>query len=245
MIVNETVISRLAAGTRFGQVSQWSSIDSTNDWLMDQAANGAPEGLVALADHQRAGRGRLGRSWTAPPGSSLLMSVLLRPALEPPRFHLLSTALGLAARSACELVGGVAPGLKWPNDLVFGEAKLAGILAETDGSAVVVGLGLNVSSAPPGGISLDDITGTACDRGMLLCATLEAFERWLGRWDELPEAYNRACVTVGRQVRAELADTTLVGVAEDIDRSGRLLVRTGDGLLHPVSAGDVVHLRPA
>src|SRR5580692_10569135 len=151
------------AGTRFGPVRRFAEIDSTNRYLLDAARAGAPEGAVAVADYQRAGRGRLGRRWEAPPGSNLLVSVLLRPRLAVEELHLCTVAVALAASAACEQGAGVVPDLKWPNDLMVGDRKLGGILAEalpagtsaadaddgtgrgsTNAPAVVVGLGLNV-----------------------------------------------------------------------------------------------------
>jgi BirA family biotin operon repressor/biotin-[acetyl-CoA-carboxylase] ligase len=141
-----------AEAHRFLDVRRFESIDSTNRYLLDEARSGAPEGLVAVADSQEAGRGRLGRTWVAPPGSSLLVSVLLRPgpALPQSSSHLLTVAVALAAADACADLAGVTPSLKWPNDLLVGERKLAGVLAEADAGpagarAVVVGLGLNVA----------------------------------------------------------------------------------------------------
>ncbi|MCI4370800.1 MAG: biotin--[acetyl-CoA-carboxylase] ligase, partial [Thermoplasmata archaeon] len=143
-------------------------MDSTNRYLLDEARAGAPEGLVAVADHQTAGRGRLGRRWEAPPGANLLVSVLLRPRLAVGELHLCTIAMALAARAAVAGTTGLEPMLKWPNDVIVGDRKLAGILAETvpaptfDASGpggpaseaaadrvVVVGLGLNVAWPPP------------------------------------------------------------------------------------------------
>ena len=149
-------------GTRFGPLRRFAQIDSTNRYLLDEARAGAPEGAVAVADYQSAGRGRLGRRWEAPPGSNLLVSVLLRPRLAVEELHLCTVAVALAAAGACERGAGVVPDLKWPNDLMVGGRKLGGILAEAlpagtgaagaGGStpAVVVGLGLNVRWPPPG-----------------------------------------------------------------------------------------------
>ncbi len=159
-------------GTRFHDVRWFGEIDSTNRWLLDEARLGAPEGVVAVADHQSAGRGRRDRSWLAPSGSALLVSVLLRPALPPDVVPLLTIAGGLAACEAVAAETGVRPGLKWPNDVVWGsdgpagsagfggfggsggsgpggsERKLAGLLAETDAAgAVVLGMGLNLAGA--------------------------------------------------------------------------------------------------
>ncbi len=140
------------------EVRHFAKIDSTNRYLADLAASDAQHGLVAVADHQTAGRGRLGRRWEAPDGANLLMSVLLRPSFAMEWFHLCGAAVGLAAVAACRQAGvGDGLGLKWPNDLVVGDRKLGGILVEivapTPGSAsspaVVVGLGLNVCWPPP------------------------------------------------------------------------------------------------
>src|SRR5665213_2646554 len=141
-----------AGVTRFTEIRRFRELDSTNRYLLDEARAGAPGGLVAVADHQTAGRGRLGRRWEAPAGANLLMSVLLRPDLPVEELHLSTVAMALATRSACSAAtaGAVIPVLKWPNDVMVGEGKLAGILAETvpdaPGSrAVVVGMGLHVA----------------------------------------------------------------------------------------------------
>ncbi len=157
--------------TRFGPIRRFADIDSTNRYLLDEARTGAHEGAVAVADYQSAGRGRLGRRWEAPPGANLLMSVLLRPTLAIEELHLCTVAVALAAADACERVAGVVPELKWPNDLMVGGRKLAGILAEAlpgrsgpvsaspTTPAVVVGLGLNVGWPPP------DPPGRPCSGG--------------------------------------------------------------------------------
>ena len=153
--------------TRFVDVRRFESIDSTNRYLLDEARAGAPEGVVAVADHQTAGRGRLGRTWEAPAGANLLLSVLLRPLLAPEARHLSTTAVALAAVDAIAAVVidaagvGVEVGIKWPNDLVASDGrKLAGVLAEADLASsgleglegleglpdpVVVGIGINVN----------------------------------------------------------------------------------------------------
>jgi BirA family biotin operon repressor/biotin-[acetyl-CoA-carboxylase] ligase len=147
---------------RFSEIRRFGELDSTNRYLLDEARAGAPEGLVVVADHQTAGRGRLGRRWEAPAGANLLVSVLLRPTLPVEELHLSTVAMALATRAACGVAtaGAVVPVLKWPNDVMVGERKLAGILAETipgdpggkrgeSGRVVVVGLGLNVAWPPP------------------------------------------------------------------------------------------------
>ena len=146
------------AGTVFGPVRFVGTTGSTNADLLAEARAGAPEGLVLVADHQTAGRGRRGRSWVAPPGAALLASVLLRPRAGSAALTLLSPAVGLAVRDACADAGADVQ-LKWPNDVIAsvpgepGEAKLAGVLAEADvpsggTAAVVAGFGVNLVSQP-------------------------------------------------------------------------------------------------
>ncbi|HET9442393.1 MAG TPA: biotin--[acetyl-CoA-carboxylase] ligase [Acidimicrobiales bacterium] len=218
-------------------VRRFDELDSTNTWIMAQARAGAAQGLVAVADHQTAGRGRLGRRWESPPGANLLCSVLLRPAA---LSHLVVVRMALAARDAVRAVAGLEVGLKWPNDLVTADgAKLAGLLAETDGAAVAAGIGLNVAWAPEGAACL----GAEVDREAVLAALLEALGRWCDASDDdVARAYREACVTLNRQVRVELLDESFTGSAADIDADGHLLVDTG-ACLRTVTAGDVVLVR--
>ena len=217
-------------------VRRFDEIDSTNTWLMAAARGGAPEGLVAVADHQTAGRGRLGRQWTARPGAALLMSVLLRPDRVS---HLVTACVALAARDACTEVAGVRPDLKWPNDLLLDDLKLAGVLAEAEAGAVVVGIGLNIAWAPPGGAML----GAGVDREALLGALLASLGRWYDAgWRAVGREYRQSCATIGRLVRVELADESFTGRAADIDAGGHLLVDVGM-CVREVAAGDVIHVR--
>lgn len=204
---------------------------------------------MAVADAQRAGHGRLERAWEAPPGTSLLVSVLLYPDLPVDRFHLAVACMALAAADACAEVAGVRPGLKWPNDLVVGpwDQKLGGILAEAALPAVVVGLGLNVDwpagKLPAGAAALGPV-----DRDELLRALLASLEARYGHWSRVTEEYRAACVTVGRRVRVELGEEILTGTAVAISEEGHLVVAptpcAGEsGHRRTVSAGDVVHLR--
>src|SRR5687768_7800540 len=195
------------ANHRFGDVRRVDEIDSTNTALLAEAKAGAAEGVVLVADHQTAGRGRLGRSWAAPPGASLLVSVLLRPSIALDQAHRLTMAAALGAATACEEVAGVRPALKWPNDLIVGDHKLAGLLAESVLSgrtleAVVVGMGLNVGWAPPGAARL----GPGVDRRRLLDVFLEGFEVELDDLAGVPARYRSRCSTIGRRVRVELAE---------------------------------------
>ena len=227
---------------------RFAHLDSTNRYLLDQARSGAAAGVVAVADHQTAGRGRLGREWVSPPGASLLVSVLWRPDLPPERLHLLTLSLALAAAETCQRLAGFRPGLKWPNDLVLGDAKLAGILAEADLPAVVVGIGLNLNWPPEllgdlEAAAVNQVVGHDVDRDAFLEVLLEELARLHGRWGELARAYRRSCSTLGRLVRVDLHDESFTGTAADVTDEGHLLVDVGT-CLRTVAAGDVAHLRP-
>ncbi len=249
------------ATTRFVDVRWLPSTGSTNRHLLEMARADAPEGTVVVADHQDSGRGRLGRVWVAPPGSSLLVSVLLRPELPLERLHLLTAIMALAAADACQAEAGVEAGLKWPNDLVVGPRKLGGILAETHlegprARAVVVGLGLNVnwgermddSELADEAVALDHLAGHEVDRVQLLVALLtnleDRYRALAERSGQLGQAaeYRRRCTSVGRAVRVELADETVTGTVADVTDEGHLLLDVGV-CLRTVTAGDVVHLR--
>ena len=233
---------------------------STNADLLAAARQGAEAGAVLVADYQSAGRGRRGRSWSAAPGSSLLFSVLVRPTLEVGAAHLVTTALALSAVEACDSLAGVRPGVKWPNDLVVGDRKLAGVLAESVVAgdrleAVVVGMGLNVRTgaaplealeAADTAVALEDLCGEVVDREELLAGVLAGFSPWMdgigthqGR-EALRQAARRHSATLGRRVSVELADgSALEGQAEDLDEDGALVLEGGVRVV----VGDVVHLR--
>lgn len=255
----------------------WTGLDvvastgSTNADLLARAVAdpAAPEGQVLVADEQTAGRGRLGRTWTSVPGASLTFSVLLRPVAVPAsRRGWLPLLAGVAVASAVRSVtGGRVPAvLKWPNDVLAGDRKLAGILAEQspDGSAVVIGAGLNVATpaealpVSPTGLRATSllVEGASVTREALLLDVLREYERWYGAFRADPDpvrtgllgAYRSLCATLGRRVRVELpVGRFMTGVARDIDPDGRLLVAgdSGDSGSRPlaISAGDVVHVR--
>lgn len=271
--MDEGRIRERLATTDFADVRVVDETGSTNADLLALARTGAPEGSVLVADHQTAGRGRLGRTWEAPPGSSLLVSVLTRPN-DPPRslpvdaLHLVSTALGVAASEALSDLTGSEVRLKWPNDLVAeGEAgtrKLSGILAESivEGdrvTALVVGIGINVNwpAAIPSDLAdiataANHLAGHDLDRADVLVATLERFSRCyatLGTASgqaDLLDRYRARSATLGRRVRVELANETIVGDAVDLTADGHLLVVDEcPDRLREITVGDVVHLRRA
>ncbi|MCQ3812077.1 MAG: biotin--[acetyl-CoA-carboxylase] ligase [Acidimicrobiia bacterium] len=230
---------------------------STNADLLAEARQGAAPKAVLAADYQLAGRGRRGRAWDAAPDTSLLFSVLMRPQLAVEEAHLITTAMALGAVEACDSLAGVRPSVKWPNDLVVADRKLAGVLAESvvTGNrleAVVVGMGLNVrtGAAPPEAadtaLALEDVCGSVVDRQGLLAEILGSFSRWM---DGIDKSENRAALmaaarqesaTLGQRVSVEMADgLVLEGVAEELDERGALLLEGGVRVV----VGDVVHLR--
>ena len=258
-----------AEALRAALVGPWAQLDvvgrtgSTNADLMAAAAGCAPDRTVLVAEHQESGRGRLTRNWVSPAGSGITVSVLLRPAgIAPSRFAWLPLLAGLAVLDTVrEFV--VAPAaLKWPNDVLVGHPprKVAGILAEVADAhrpAVIIGIGLNVAAVPadqPHATSLAAEGGTA-DRDAVLVALLSRLAAREREWREgrgdpertrLRADYRAACSSLGSEVRVELPGGALItGIAEDVDPDGRLLLLDPAGRRRAVSAGDVVHLRPA
>ncbi|HET9143175.1 biotin--[acetyl-CoA-carboxylase] ligase [Actinophytocola sp.] len=236
------------------------STGSTNADLAEAATAGVADRTVLVAGEQTAGRGRRSREWVSPP-SGVYLSVLLRPAEVPAaRLGSLAMVAGLAlVRTAAE--AGVRSTLKWPNDLLAGGAKCAGVLSEAVSGGVVVGIGLNVGALPvevpagPGGLpatSLEQAGASGTDRTALTAALLAEFARLERRWRAaggdlaaagLLDEYRAACATVGSRVRVELPNGEVTGQAVGVDEAGELLVKTDDGAETAISAGDVVHLR--
>jgi BirA family transcriptional regulator, biotin operon repressor / biotin---[acetyl-CoA-carboxylase] ligase len=244
-------------GALWSAVTVVESTGSTNLDLRQAGLDGAPEGTVVLAEEQRSGRGRLGRAWQAPPRSSLAVSVLLHPpGSGTGPWGWLPLLAGLAAADAVEATAGLAARLKWPNDVLLGEGKVAGVLVEVvplpAGPAAVVGIGLNVSQTREelpvdGAVSLLQAGAVEVDRTRLAVSLLADVEAWYRRWlaggSDLRDAYLARSATVGRRVRAVLpGEATVSGTAVDVDAEGRLVVDTGAGVV-TVGAGDVLHLR--
>ena len=264
----------LAESLLYTSIQVTEQTGSTNADLLAAARSGAPAGTVLVAEEQTAGRGRLDRSWQSAPGASLTFSVLLRPSGVPvTSWGWLPLLIGVAMVSALRAQTGLELSLKWPNDVLAGPArgdaagggaargggKLAGILAEQAGDAVVVGIGLNVSATEselPGrpATSLWLAGAADPDRQAILLALLTELEHWYLRWSGGPRpgdaeasglraSYLQSCATIGRDVRVEMpGGKMLTGRAAEVDGFGRLLVTACDGV-HAVSAGDVVHVR--
>ena len=237
------------------RVEEFDEIDSTNTWLADQARAGAPEGLVARADYQSAGRGRLGRTWESTSGSALLCSILLRPPLASEDLALAVAAVALSAREALGRLSGLTPALKWPNDLVVEDRKLGGVLAEIvnadEGAAIIVGAGINLTAPGPASLQATSVLG---ETGEVLLAqdVLEALLEELSKRRELlddlggratlRDEWRAALSTIGRSVRVVQAQGEIEGRALDIDDHGALVVEV-QGNRRVFHVGDVVHLR--
>jgi BirA family biotin operon repressor/biotin-[acetyl-CoA-carboxylase] ligase len=277
-MMDEGMLRAAALGGFWTAIDVVASTGSTNADLLARATREpeAREGQVLVAEEQTAGRGRLGRTWTSMPGAALTFSVLLRPVTVPSGRRgwlplMAGVAVASAVRSVTEGGGGggagggraVGAALKWPNDVLVGERKLAGILAEQspDGSAVVIGVGLNVATpagalpVSPAGLPATSllVEGASVSRETLLLSILEQLAgRYLAFRDDpdparvgLLDAYRSLGTTLGRTVRVELpVGRVVTGVASDIDPGGRLLIADNSGdPPSPISAGDVIHVR--
>ena len=259
-------------GSLWREVRAVAETGSSNADLLAAAGAGAAEGTVLVAETQTAGRGRLGRRWASPPRAGLTFSVLLRPDGVPAALlGWLPLLAGVATAASVRAVAALDATLKWPNDVLAGERKLGGILAERAGTAVVVGIGINVWQARadlPQDAAATSLalaagpwgTGPAANGGgpglreRLLAGLLDELGRWYLAWRDqaspgdadacgLRQEYVRRCATLGREVTVTMPGTEPVtGTATGVDQAGRLEVRTAGGLI-AVTAGDVVHVR--
>jgi BirA family biotin operon repressor/biotin-[acetyl-CoA-carboxylase] ligase len=226
------------------------------------ARAGGHEWTVLVADHQVEGRGRLGRVWVAPPGTSLMVSVLLRPSLDPSAAPMLTLAAGLALAEATRSATALDVGCKWPNDLVVGDRKLAGVLAEASVEGgrldhMVIGAGLNLSQRPEdfppelrGAATSVAVEGGTPDAAAILRSYLVRLRELYGDGgaglaDRTRGLYVERCVTLGRTVSATVADgVEIVGTAEGLTEAGELVVADARSRVrHVIGSGEVTHLR--
>ena len=228
---------RRLAASDLGVADTWSVwyVDETGSTNADLLSEHAPDRTVLMAGHQTSGRGRLDRRWEAPPGANLLVSILLRDL--PDSVNNMVRRVGIAAVDAVREVTGADARLKWPNDVLLGDRKLAGVLAQRSASGtLVVGLGLNVGWAPDGAAAL----GAGVAPSAVLAALLRSF-------DALPadvhDRYVELLDTIGRRVRIELPAEEMTATALGVERDGRLIVVDSCAVSHRIDAGDVVHLR--
>lgn len=234
-------------------IHYFDTIDSTNTRAKLLAAQGAPHGTVLIADHQTGGRGRLGRSFLSPAGTGVYMSVILRPHCPPAALMHLTCAAAVAACNAVENAVGLRPGIKWTNDLVYQNRKLAGILTElglTPGGMVdwaVIGIGINcLQKEADFDPSIRSFAGSLsmfapCDRVKVAAALVEAFAQMdLTRKEALMNRYRADCITLGREVSLlRGTDPVRHGRAVDIDGNGALVVEFAPGVRETVNSGEI------
>jgi BirA family biotin operon repressor/biotin-[acetyl-CoA-carboxylase] ligase len=254
-LLPEEVLQGLKTGVFTGPVHYYETLDSTNDLAKALAAQGAPEGTVVVAEAQTGGRGRLGREWDSPPGVGLYVSLVLRPMLPPMELPQITLTTAVAVVRAVRRVAGLAPGIKWPNDLLLNGKKLGGILTEMETESdrirhVVVGLGLNVNN--PGfpfdlaatATSLALAAGRTFPRVNLLQAWLEEFEALYGRFlnqgfAEILEEWKGFTVTLGKMVTVRQGPREISGQALDLAPDGALLLCTANGEIVRVTSGEI------
>jgi BirA family biotin operon repressor/biotin-[acetyl-CoA-carboxylase] ligase len=216
---------------------------STNDAAKKWAKEGAPDGAVVIADHQTAGRGRLGRSWHSPPGVNLYLSRIYRAS-----FDLLPLQGALATREAIQthLPSDLTAAIKWPNDILVDEYKVAGILCELFEDAAVIGIGINVNVTEfPQDLrrpasSLRMLTGAEQDRDALLKTVLDRLDYWNSNPDKVVGVFTDHCITLGQQVKVSVPGReALTGVAVRLNEKGALIVEDETNVAHCIEAGDV------
>jgi BirA family transcriptional regulator, biotin operon repressor / biotin---[acetyl-CoA-carboxylase] ligase len=255
--VSQFDLDRLQRQLAIGEIS-WSlhfepACDSTQDLARTAAAAGAAQGWTLITDLQHQGRGRQGRSWVAPAGEALLVSIVLRPPIDVvPKLPLLA---GLAVAGGIEVVTGAPPDLKWPNDVLLREKKVAGILLERPAdSAIVVGMGINVNQAaadlPEGATSLALELGKPVDREPLLAAILNDLSNAYDRADRegvqwIVPAWRSRSSMLGQPVRFTRDGEEVEGTARDVTEEGALRVETPDGRTIDLIAGEVERIRRA
>jgi len=236
------------------KVLRFESLPSTNTELARLASAGAAEGLAIVADEQTAGRGRLQRAWSSPKGAGLYFSILLRPAIPVDQWPLITFMAALAVGDALLEATGLRTDIKWPNDLLSGERKICGILAEAidtpKGRAVIVGIGINLTpSAFPAATSVLEATGVKPDREAILAALLSALTRWyslLGEREKIVAAWSsRSSYAIGKLVQVKNGDETWQGTTCGVEPDGALRLRIVNGEIKLIRAGDVHSLRSA
>ena len=254
-IYNETTIADQIHTKWAGKTVHFArETDSTNLWIKRLAKEGAPEGTLALAEFQSAGRGRLGRSWEVPEGTSVMMSILLRPKFEPQYAPTLTLVMGMAVAKAVKNLG-FDVSIKWPNDVVVSHKKICGILTEMgvrdgkiDYAVIGVGINVNIKEFPEEmadkATSLYLESGREFDRSQIPGLVMEAFEEYYEKFaatcdlSGLKEEYESILANYNQPVRV-LAKEPYEGVARGITDGGELLVEKTDGTIVAVSAGEV------
>lgn len=239
------------------KIHYYPTLDSTNTEAYQLALRGAREGEIVIAESQKKGRGRLGRPWFSPPYLNLNLSVILRPPIPPSQASVITLLAAVATAEAIEQISGISPTIKWPNDLLVGGRKIAGLLNEIHSEAdrihfVILGIGVNLNVAAscfPEKIrsiatSLKRETGRPVSRKIFLSSLLKALEAWYQLFlkegnPPILRAWKQRAQIEGKPVKVTSFGETLWGTAVDVDSDGRLLIRTREGILRRIVAGDV------
>jgi BirA family biotin operon repressor/biotin-[acetyl-CoA-carboxylase] ligase len=244
------------------RVLRFESLPSTNTELARLASEGADEGVSILADEQTAGRGRLQRTWSSPKGAGLYFSILLRPTIPQDHWPLITFAAALAVADALHESSDIQTDIKWPNDLLSGERKICGILADAietpAGRAVIVGIGINLTQqAFPAELinvaaSVSEVTGRPAERESILAALLRALSRWYsllhepGGREKIVVAWSsRSSYASGKLVQVNNGEEVWPGVTSGIEPDGALRLKMESGEIKVVRAGDVLSVRSA
>ena len=249
----------MAADTMNITILRYATVDSTNTEAANQARNGAAEGMCVIAERQTAGRGRHGREWVSSEGAGLYFSIVLRPKIEMRLLSLITLMTGIAVHDTLEDFG-LKPDIKWVNDVLIGDEKISGILAETvetpTGLAVIVGIGINLTSSS----FPEEIAGTATSIEVETGNTVNAGQlsgrltHYLSYFYEILNGHNgpaeiidhwrrRSTYYSGKHVRVTLEKTSFDGTTDGLEENGALRVKTADGSVTIVQAGDVERLR--
>ena len=257
-LLADDLIARLGKTKIIGRdIRVFEQTTSTNDVIEKLARDGVREGVVVFAESQTKGRGRLGRKWISPERKGLWFSILLRPELRPPETTQLTVAAATALRRAIQSATGLKPEIKWPNDILVGGKKVAGILTELSAELdrvrhVILGIGVDVNLGAgefPADLkktatSLKIEYGEALSRPELAVAILRALDEDYSRvcarkFTTLADEWEAHCGTIGRDVTVQIGDRKIRGRAESLDDAGALLLRTEHGQLEPITGGDV------
>ena len=242
------------------KILRYESVSSTNNEVAQFASRGAEEGTAVLADEQTAGRGRLQRTWTSPKGAGLYFSILLRPKIKEDRWSLITFMAALAVSDALQEACGLKTEIKWPNDLLAGERKICGILAEVidtgTGRAIVLGIGINLTrNAYPEelvgqAISVAEVAIRPTDRDEVLSALLRALTRRYRSLSDpegasriIEEWMSRSSYGEGKLVRVTNGNETLTGITRGLEKDGALRLQIESGEIKTIRAGDVVQVR--
>jgi BirA family biotin operon repressor/biotin-[acetyl-CoA-carboxylase] ligase len=242
------------------KILRYESVSSTNNEVAQLASRGAEEGTVIVADEQTAGRGRLQRTWSSPKGAGLYFSILLRPKISQDRWSLITFMAALAVSDALQEACELETEIKWPNDLLAGERKICGILAEVieaeTGRAIVLGIGINLTSeAYPAelvgqAVSVAELTPRLVEREEILAALLRALtQRYEGLTEPdgttrvIEEWMSRSSYGEGKLVRVNNGVERLTGITRGLEKDGALRLEIENGVIRTIRAGDVVQVR--